>query len=164
MAEKIDNGTFILDQDDNVFSWFLKDYMGSDAEGKIVTMDESMLLSIMNNRNCEVDSIQNTPYAFGTHQNIELYWRSGGRIFASAKIGLHGQSPVAFSGYRFGMIGSGKNFIYFEDVRFHSLKESKNFVYGKNQLIDPDMVHLKYAAQKKLEHVRIKDDDDGLQR
>ena len=159
MAEKIseDNNSIVfeLDQDDNIFGWLLNSYMGSKIEGKLVTMDEKMLLNIMNSRSCEVDRNDLTHSEEGVNQKIRVFWNSEGKPIVRADICLEGSNPVVYRWPHFAMEGKGENRIYFSDVEFsHSIKNAKNFVYAKNKTNDLQVVHIKYAPQKKLELTR----------
>ena len=148
MAKRIDGNIFELNDNESVFGWFLNCYMGSDVDGKIVAIDEETLLGTMNNRNCEVDELN---MISADEQNIKLYWKDEGRIIASANILLHGQSPVAFGGFRFVMNGSEKNWICFTDVQFDAIDRAKGFVYAKNQATDPEIVFLRKEHQSSIE-------------
>jgi len=140
-----------LDQSDDVFGWFLDRYMGSDMEGKLVEIDKDLLLETLNNRNCEVDYIENKPLDNGeNHEKIKIYWHGSDFVVALANICLHGQNEIRYEKNHFRFLDDCECRIFFEDVRFSpKVRRADDFVYAKNMAEDSQVVFLTRETQNK---------------
>ena len=164
MKQIENNDEFVMlefDGNDKPFKWFWDEYQNGELDGKLVTMDEGMLLRILNSRNCYILGYREVPCHGGIDQTIKIRWKGNNETTAEAEICVHGPNHIVldtsdgFANYYIKM--DDRSWIYFSDVRFVSEYEGSyesrilgEFEYGKNRTRDSQIVHLVYGYQEKL--------------
>ena len=145
---------------EDVFGWFLNRYSGGEADGKLVVMDNTMLIKLLNSNSCKVVSMQTTPTPNNDayDQRIVLCWDKQNFPLAFATINLHGQNSVVKDNERYRMATDAQDWVVFSHVDFEPDTKNKydeEFSYANNMAEDKQIVCLSYAPENYLEKVLL---------
>lgn len=164
------NIIYELDKKDKTVDWFLNVYQESDIYGKLVFMDEKMLLRILNSRKCFVEQLEAIPCENSMDQTIKIRWCTQDSPIMKAEICVHGPNQVyidSSDGFmNYNIKADDRNWIYFKDVKFVSEYEGSyedrilgEFEYGRKRNEDDKFVFLVYNYQEKA---RLKEQQEEI--
>ena len=158
-----------FDRKDRPFEWFLNVYQNGELDGKLVTMDEKMLLRILNSGKCFVLDYNAVDCDGGMDQTIKICWQGNNDTMAEAQICVHGPNRLVVDlsdGFvNYNIINDGRNWIYISTLKFISEYEGsyesrmlEEFEYAKNRTTDSQIVHMVYGYERSLMYKQREDE------